>query len=90
MPDQVDPKVKNIRSKIMIEHTDKKRQEFLQSQVGLTEQVLFETKNKDGFYVGYTKNYTPVHTLSDIDLLGKIVSVKIIKAERDYCIGTTV
>ncbi len=90
MPDQVDPKVKNNRSKIMIEHTDKKRQEFLQSQVGLVEEVLFETKNKDGFYVGYTKNYTPVYMMSDVDLLGQIRNVRIAKAERDYCVGTTV
>lgn len=89
MPDQIDPKVKNIRSKTMIEHTDRKRQEFLSSQVGLVEEVLFETKNSDGYYVGYTKNYTPVHTLSDADLLGQIKSVRITSVESDCCIGTT-
>ncbi|MBQ6625788.1 MAG: tRNA (N(6)-L-threonylcarbamoyladenosine(37)-C(2))-methylthiotransferase MtaB, partial [Ruminococcus sp.] len=46
LPMQVDPAVKNIRSKKMIEHTEKKRAEFLLSQVGLVEEVLFEIKNK--------------------------------------------
>ncbi len=88
MPDQVDPKIKNIRSKLMIEHTDKKRTEFLQSQVGRVEEVLFEIKNRRGFYEGYTKNYTPVYLESDTDVIGKIVSIKITEAFDDYCIGT--
>ena len=87
MPDQVDPKVKNLRSKLMIEHTDNKRKEFLLSQVGRVEEVLFEIKNRSGFYEGYTKNYTPVYVKSDNDLIGKIIPVKLIKAEKDYCIG---
>ena len=87
MPDQVDPKVKNLRSKLMIEHTDNKRKEFLLSQVGRVEGVLFEIKNRSGFYEGYTKNYTPVYVKSDNDLIGKIIPVKLIKAEKDYCIG---
>lgn len=88
MPDQVSPQVKNIRSKMMIEHTDKKRQEFLLSQVDRVEQVLFETKNKSGYYVGYTKNYTPVYMKSDSDIIGKILNVKITEAKNDYCIAT--
>ena len=87
LPMQVDPAVKNIRSKKMIEHTEKKRAEFLLSQVGLVEEVLFEIKNKQGFFEGYTKNYTPVYTKSDVDLIGKIVNIKISDATNDYCIG---
>lgn len=90
LPNQVDPKLKSIRSKIMIDHTDKKRQEFLLTQVGLTEEVLFETRNAKGYYVGYTKNYTPVYTKSDTSLIGQIVKVKMTEAKPDYCIGLTV
>lgn len=87
MPDQVDPKIKNIRSKLMIEHTDSKRKEFLLSQVGRVEEVLFEIKNRSGYYEGYTKNYTPVYVKSKLDLIGKILPVKLIEAHDDYCIG---
>ncbi len=88
MPDQVDPSVKNSRSKLMIEHTDNKRKEFLHSQVGRVEEVLFEIKNRSGFYEGYTKNYTPVYVKSESDLIGKIIPVTIIEAKDDYCIAT--
>ena len=87
MPDQVPENIKNIRSKLMIEHTDVKRKEFLSTQVGLTEDVLFEIKNRKGFYEGYTKNYTPVYVKSDTDLVGQILSVRILSACDDYCIG---
>ncbi len=90
MPDQVDPNTKNVRSKLMIEHTEKKRFEFLKSQVGLTEEVLFEIKNKSGYYVGYTKNYTPVYVKSDYDITGQIIPVKITEAKDDYCIASLV
>lgn len=87
MPDQVPENIKNIRSKLMIEHTDIKRKEFLATQVGLTEDVLFEIKNRKGFYEGYTKNYTPVYVKSDIDIIGKILPVNITESYDDYCIG---
>ncbi len=88
MPDQIDPQVKNIRSKLMLEHTNNKRAEFLKSQVGRVEEVLFEIKNRSGYYEGYTKNYTPVYLKSDDDIIGKILNVKIIEAKDDYCIAT--
>ena len=87
MPDQVDPAVKNIRSKLMIEHTDKKRSEFLESQIGLKEEVLFEIKNRDGYFEGYTKNYTPVYVKSDENIIGQIKEVLITDACNDYCLA---
>lgn len=88
MPNQVEPSVKNTRSKMMIEHTENKRKEFLISQVGRVEEVLFEIKNRNGFYEGYTKNYTPIYVKSDNNLVGKIKPVTIIEAKDDYCIAT--
>ena len=87
MPDQVDPSIKNIRSKMMIEHTDNKRREFLKSQVGLKEEVLFEIINRSGYYEGYTKNYTPVYVKSDENIIGQIRTVEITEACDDYCVA---
>ncbi len=87
MLNQVDPSVKNLRSKLMIEHTDKKRAEFLNTQIGRIEDVLFEIKNRDGYFEGYTKNYTPVYLSTTEDVIGKIVKVKITEAKNDYCVG---
>ena len=88
MPDQVLPQIKNERSKLMIEHTTKKRREFLKSQVDRVEEVLFEVINRSGYYEGYTKNYTPVYVSSDTDIRGKLLSVKITQAKDDYCLAT--
>lgn len=90
MPDQIDAKIKNIRSKLMIEHTDNKRKEFLKSQIDRVEEVLFEIKNRKGYFEGYTKNYTPVYVDADSEVIGKIVTVKITEAHDDYCIGVIV
>ncbi len=87
MPEQVSPQDKSIRSKLMIEHTDKKRYEFLLTQVGRVEEVLFEVLNRDGYYEGYTKNYTPVYVKSDLDIIGHILPVTITKADTDHCIA---
>ena len=47
---------------------------------------FFETE-KDGYCEGYTKNYTPVRVNSTETCKGKFLTVEIIEAEKDYCIG---
>lgn len=84
---QLDNSVKSQRSKIMIDVTAKSREDFLNSQVGLTERVLFEQTTKDGFWVGYTPNYTPVKMKSEKSLGGEIVDVNLVDIDGDYCIG---
>lgn len=86
-PDQVDNSVKSMRSKRMIEVTNITRSAFLESQVGLTEEVLYEQPTKDGFWEGYTKNYTPVKVKSDRELNGEILPTKLIRVDGDFCIG---
>lgn len=84
-PNQVSPQLKEQRAKQMIELTEKSRQDFLQTQVGLTESVLVE-RYRHGYLEGYTKNYTPIHIMTDnTDLCGKITNVIITKAFGDYC-----
>lgn len=87
MNDQVSRQDKEIRSHQMAKTTNLSRLSFLQSQVGLTEAVLFETDMIDGRYTGYTSNYTPVHVSSDRDIRGQILPVKITDALADFCIG---
>ncbi len=90
LPNQVEPTVKNARSKKMIEVTENDRRKFLQGQVGKIYSVLFERKRPDGYWEGYTENYTPVHIYSDKELSDKILDVKITEAFDDYCIGELV
>ncbi len=86
-PHQVSPQDKDRRAKLMGELAEKSRAEFLSFQTGRTESVLFE-RLRHGYLEGYTKNYTPVHVLSDdVSVCGKILNVKLIKAYDDYCEG---
>ena len=74
----------------MIDVTEKTRQDFMQSQVGLIQEILLETRTKDGMLEGYTKNYTPVLIEGDKDMCGKIVKAKIEKVDGEYCIASII
>ncbi|MCQ2513712.1 MAG: tRNA (N(6)-L-threonylcarbamoyladenosine(37)-C(2))-methylthiotransferase MtaB [Ruminococcus sp.] len=89
-PNQVAPQEKERRAKLMGIAVDKSRKEFLDTQVGLVENVLIE-RNRRGYLEGYTKNYTPVHIISEnSELCGLIKNVKITKSFDDYCEGELV
>ncbi len=79
--------VKRQRAERMIAHALEQQRRFMQSQVGLTEAVLFETRGKDGCYEGYTKNYTKVRVDDDRIISGEIVDVHLTEACDDYCVG---
>ena len=84
--DQVDPYIKQKRAKIMGDICASLEQEFLKTQVGKTCKVLFET-GENGYFEGYTENYTRVKVKTDDNLEGQILPVKLLKAENDYCIA---
>ena len=57
---------------------------------GLTEEVLFERLRK-GYLEGYTKNYTPVHVISDDhSLCGEVCKVRLVSVGDDCCMGELV
>ena len=86
-PDQVSPEIKKQRAALMAEAAQRSTSSFLESQVGRTEQVLIETRNKNGLYEGYTKNYTPVLVKTDDTSIGKILSVKLTSSLSHCCCG---
>jgi threonylcarbamoyladenosine tRNA methylthiotransferase MtaB len=87
MPDQVDPREKSRRSRLMIEVTEKTRAAFFRSQLGHTESVLFERECPDGCYEGYTENYTPVRVSESRNLSGEILPVRLTEIQEDACLG---
>lgn len=93
MDGQIPEEIKRIRAEKMGRAMEKCRGEFLQSQVGTVIPVLFEREKSDGLPRGYTPNYTPVKILtksSDKSLRNRLFYVKIIRAEKNYCIGEIV
>ena len=86
-PDQVPHAEKERRAKRMSEMTEICRREFLSTQVGRVEEVLFE-RLRHGALEGYTKNYTPVRVLSDDrSLCGKVCRVSIAAVCSDFCMA---
>ncbi len=89
LPNQVSRQEKSRRSHLLSDITTKTEADFLNSLVDKTFSVLFETE-ENGYFEGYTKNYSRVKVKHDKDITGKILDVKITSAENDYCIGEIV
>ena len=86
-PDQVEPAEKERRAKVMGDLVEQSRRDFLTSQVGLTEEVLFERLRR-GCLECYTKNYTPVRVISDdSSLCGEVRQVRLVEVGKDCCMG---
>ena len=87
MPDQIQGDVKEKRSKKLIELSNENQKQYNQNLIGKDVEVLFEEKNKEGYYKGHTQNYILVEYKTDEELENKIVKVNIKKAEVEYVIG---
>lgn len=84
---QVSKSDKDKRSKVMISETQSMHQSFLNTQVGRTEQVLFEKKRTDGLFEGYTKNYTQVYIKTDDDISNRLINVSLTEQMGEGCFG---
>ncbi len=84
--EQLPKALKESRSRKMIKATGEIRNNYLLSQKGKVLNVLFETRNKDGFTEGYTENYTPVKVKGALPC-GEIIKVKITDVDGDFCVG---
>ncbi len=89
MEGQITKAVKAERSRKMIATALKNEEKFLNSLIGSTPTVLFETE-KDGKWVGYTENYAQVEVKSAENLNGKLKSVRIISVLGESCQGELV
>ena len=90
MEGHIDEREKRRRAEIMIEHTLNEQRKFMRSQLGRTMPVLFEGKDRDGYFEGYTPNYTKVRVMDDRVVCGEVGNVVITEAFDDYCVGELV
>lgn len=86
LKNQVSNADKQTRAHLMAEVTKQTEREFLNSQIGGTYPVLFETQD-NGFAEGYTPNYTRVIVNTEKVLTGQILDVLITSVKDDCCIG---
>jgi len=71
------------RSKMLHILSDKKRRAFYESQLGKTDEVLFEGDIKDSFMHGFTRNYVKVRTPYDPLLINELKAVHLTKISPD-------
>ena len=85
MPNQIDGSIKEQRSKILLELSDKNEQKYNSSYIGKVVEVLFE--EKDGqYYKGHTTNYIQVLAEGE-GLENKIENIKINKKINNDLLG---
>ena len=80
--------VKKKRTAILIEQGERKKRAFFEKNLNTTKSVLFEQKNKDGYWTGYTSNYIQVAFKSNEDLHNKIVQVRLCSVDEKRVIGS--
>lgn len=86
MNGQLTNAVKSQRANSLSSLCEEIRKEKFLLNNGKSFSVLFETP-KDGYQCGYTKNYTPVRVLSNLNLTNEIRDVLITETLDDYCVG---
>lgn len=75
MPDQVEECVKAERVEVLERMCAEFYSDFCVENAGREEEVLFESKSKDGMMSGYTRNYIKVERPYDSKAIGRVVRV---------------
>ena len=84
---QVDAKIKEDRSKKLIELSNENQLNYNKCLIGKKVEVLFEEKEiKDGitYYKGHTQNYILVKYKTNDELENTLQFVEVLEAEREY------
>lgn len=89
-PEQVLPKVKEERSKLIAQAVSRSQNEFLSRHEGKTVKVLFETRAKDGSFEGKTANYITVRAFSEKDISGEFHYVMLETVKKGIIFGKVV
>ena len=87
MNDKIAHDVKKKRTAILIEQGDRKKRAFFENYLNKTRPVLFEQKNRDGYWTGYTSNYIQVALKSEEDLHNKIMQIRLVSVEGKCMVG---
>lgn len=80
---KVPMEVRRERSKQLHLLSERKKQAFYQTQIGLIKKVLFEQEENEGYLYGFTENYIKVKTPFTAELINQIVTVEITEIDRD-------
>ena len=90
MKNQVDGKIKEERSKRLIELSNENQNKYNESYIGKTVKVLFE-ECKNGYFKGHTANYIMVNVKGNLTdeskIIDKILNVEIVENNNEELYG---
>jgi threonylcarbamoyladenosine tRNA methylthiotransferase MtaB len=87
LPDHIPFETKKARVKKLIALGEQKLQALADAQVGSSAQVLFEKRNKEGLYEGYSGQFLRVKVESSAELANRVLPVKILSAKEGELYG---
>jgi threonylcarbamoyladenosine tRNA methylthiotransferase MtaB len=79
--DQIDSKIKKVRTEALRELCRRKTIAFAKGNVGTTHEVLFEQRDREGLFAGHTPNFLKVHVETAENLVNEIRQVTILSYE---------
>ena len=90
MKNQINRNIKAQRVQKALEISGKSARLVFESFLDKSMEVLYETKDNEGYFEGYTSNYIPVKTKYSCDIRGKLIKTKLVKVKDNFCIGELV
>ncbi len=88
--DQISPRIKEKRSKELIEICDKSKNDFISNHIGKTMEVLFEQPANNEYFEGKTSNYITVYVKISENLQGIYKNVLINEVKNGIAYGTII
>ena len=90
MKGQVSGDIKEKRSKVLLEMSDRNTDKYQEEYIGKIVKVLIEELDDEKFYKGHTDNFIMVKVNSKENICNEIVEVKILSNENEVLIGELV
>ncbi|MGL4790789.1 MAG: tRNA (N(6)-L-threonylcarbamoyladenosine(37)-C(2))-methylthiotransferase MtaB [Anaerotignaceae bacterium] len=87
MSNQVLPKIKTDRSKVLLELSEEMSKAFVENLIGKEVTVLFEQNSGGNLYEGHTSNYINVTVESEANLKNQLLPVIIESVENEKAFG---
>jgi len=84
----VDPKIKQERSRRLLELSDRKLREFYKSQIGTTRKILFEHTKRSNKMHGFSENYLKIEGNYDFLWINEIKSLTLCAFNEEKMILT--
>jgi threonylcarbamoyladenosine tRNA methylthiotransferase MtaB len=90
MKNQVSGKIANERRRRLAKIADEMKKSFVESQLGKTLPVIFERKNKSGYFQGWSDNYINILCESAEIEKHKIIEVRAVSLIDDFSISAEI